>query len=67
MGASGSGKSTFSKLLRGFYQAEGGSIRIDGADIDNLLIANPHAGFEDIVHACMLAEIHDSSNNYRSA
>lgn len=86
MGPSGSGKSTLAKLLQGFYQAEGGRIRIDGTDIhnmsanalrsyfgvvpqetvlfagtlyDNLIAANPHASFEDIVHACMQAEIHD--------
>lgn len=87
MGPSGSGKSTFAKLLQGFYQPSGGSIKIDGTDIqnlsanelrhyfgvvpqetvlfsgtiyDNLLAANPHATFEQIVHAAKLAEIHDA-------
>ena len=29
-----------------------------GTIYDNLLAANPHASFEQIVHACKLAEIH---------
>ncbi|MBI1175145.1 MAG: ATP-binding cassette domain-containing protein [Sideroxydans sp.] len=29
-----------------------------GTIYDNLQLANPHAGFEDIVHACKMAEIH---------
>ena len=87
MGPSGSGKSTFAKLLQGFYQPSGGTIKIDGTDIqnlsanelrsyfgvvpqetvlfsgtiyDNLLAANPHATFDQIVHAAKLAEIHDA-------
>lgn len=36
------------------------TVLFSGTLYDNLLIANPHAGFEDIVHACMLAEIHDT-------
>ncbi len=33
VGRSGSGKSTFVKLLLRFYDAEGGTIRVDGQDI----------------------------------
>jgi len=29
-----------------------------GTVYDNLQLANPHAGFEEIVHACKMAEIH---------
>jgi len=36
MGPSGSGKSTLGKLLRGFYQAEEGSIHLDGRDLRHL-------------------------------
>ena len=75
------------KLLQGFYQPSGGTIKIDGNDIrylsanelrhyfgvvpqetvlfsgtiyDNLLMANPHATFDQVVHACKMAEIHTS-------
>jgi subfamily B ATP-binding cassette protein HlyB/CyaB len=30
-----------------------------GTLYDNLILAHPHAGFEDVVQACRLAEIHD--------
>ena len=86
MGPSGSGKSTLAKLLQGFYQAEEGSVALDGRDIrylsanelrqyfgvvpqetmlfsgtiyENLVLANPHASFEQVIQACKLAEIHD--------
>jgi subfamily B ATP-binding cassette protein HlyB/CyaB len=36
MGPSGSGKSTLGKLLQGFYQAEEGSIHLDGRDLRHL-------------------------------
>jgi subfamily B ATP-binding cassette protein HlyB/CyaB len=36
MGPSGTGKSTFAKLLLGFYPATQGSIRLDGVDIRHL-------------------------------
>lgn len=31
-----------------------------GTLYNNLLMANPHASFEEIIHACKLAEIHDT-------
>ncbi len=31
-----------------------------GAIYDNLIIANPHASFDDVVRACKFAEIHDT-------
>lgn len=31
-----------------------------GTVYDNLIVANPHAQFDQIVHACKLAEIHDT-------
>ena len=36
------------------------TILFSGTLYDNLLLANPHASFEQIVHACKLAEIHDA-------
>ncbi|MBK8336780.1 MAG: ATP-binding cassette domain-containing protein [Sterolibacteriaceae bacterium] len=35
------------------------TILFSGTLYDNLLAANPHAGFEDVVTACRMAEIHD--------
>ncbi|WP_217411092.1 peptidase domain-containing ABC transporter [Marinobacterium ramblicola] len=35
------------------------TVLFSGTLYDNLLAANPHATFEQIVHACKLAEIHD--------
>ncbi|HQS39339.1 MULTISPECIES: peptidase domain-containing ABC transporter [unclassified Polaromonas] len=87
MGPSGTGKSTLTKLLQGFYRPTEGQIKVDGIDIlhlsanelranfgvvpqetvlfsgtvyDNLLMANPHASFEQVVQACQMAEIHDA-------
>ena len=34
------------------------TILFSGTLYDNLLMANPHASFEQIVHACKVAEIH---------
>jgi subfamily B ATP-binding cassette protein HlyB/CyaB len=31
-----------------------------GSILDNLTLANPHAGFEQVITACKLAEIHDT-------
>ena len=36
------------------------TVLFSGTLYDNLLLANPHARFDEIVHACMLAEIHDT-------
>lgn len=36
------------------------TVLFSGTIYDNLILANPHAGFEQIVHACRLAEIHES-------
>jgi subfamily B ATP-binding cassette protein HlyB/CyaB len=36
------------------------TVLFSGTIYDNLLAANPHATFEQIVHACKLAEIHDA-------
>jgi subfamily B ATP-binding cassette protein HlyB/CyaB len=35
------------------------TILFSGSLYENLLMANPHASFEQIVHACKVAEIHD--------
>jgi ATP-binding cassette, subfamily B, bacterial HlyB/CyaB len=35
------------------------TILFSGTIYDNLLLANAHASFEQVVHACRLAEIHD--------
>ncbi|MDP2035442.1 MAG: peptidase domain-containing ABC transporter [Polaromonas sp.] len=87
MGPSGTGKSTLTKLLQGFYRPTEGQIKVDGVDIlhlsanelranfgvvpqetvlfsgtvyDNLIMANPHASFDQVVQACQMAEIHDA-------
>ncbi|MDR3391636.1 MAG: peptidase domain-containing ABC transporter [Sulfuriferula sp.] len=36
------------------------TILFSGTLYDNLLMANPHASFEQVVHACKMAEIHQS-------
>jgi subfamily B ATP-binding cassette protein HlyB/CyaB len=36
------------------------TILFSGTIYDNLLMANPHATFEQVVHACKMAEIHTS-------
>jgi subfamily B ATP-binding cassette protein HlyB/CyaB len=35
------------------------TVLFSGTIYDNLLMANPHATFEQVVHACKMAEIHD--------
>jgi subfamily B ATP-binding cassette protein HlyB/CyaB len=35
------------------------TVLFSGTIYDNLLMANPHANFEEIAHACRMAEIHD--------
>ncbi len=35
------------------------TILFSGALYDNLLMANPHASFDDVIRACRMAEIHD--------
>jgi subfamily B ATP-binding cassette protein HlyB/CyaB len=35
------------------------TVLFSGTLYDNLLMANPHASFEDVVRACRMAEIHD--------
>ena len=36
------------------------TILFSGTLYDNLILANPHAGFHDVIQACKLAEIHDT-------
>ena len=36
------------------------TVLFSGTLYDNLLMANPHATFDQIVHVCKMAEIHDS-------
>jgi len=36
------------------------TVLFSGSLYDNLIAANPHAGFEDVVRACKSAEIHES-------
>ncbi len=36
------------------------TVLFSGSVYDNLIAANPHAGFDDVVHACRAAEIHDT-------
>jgi subfamily B ATP-binding cassette protein HlyB/CyaB len=38
-------------------------VLFSGTIYDNLLAANPHATFEQIIHACKLAEVHDVIEN----
>ena len=34
-------------------------VSLSGTIYDNLILANPHASFEQVIHACQLAEVHD--------
>jgi len=36
------------------------TILFSGTIYDNLILANPHASFEQVTHACQLAEIHEA-------
>lgn len=36
------------------------TILFSGTIYDNLILANPHASFEQVIHACRLAEIHEA-------
>jgi subfamily B ATP-binding cassette protein HlyB/CyaB len=36
------------------------TVLFSGTIYDNLLMANPHATFDQVVHACRMAEIHDT-------
>ncbi|EFK96270.1 protein containing ABC transporter-like domain, partial [sediment metagenome] len=36
------------------------TVLFSGTIYDNLLMANPHASFEQVVHACRMAEIHSA-------
>jgi subfamily B ATP-binding cassette protein HlyB/CyaB len=36
------------------------TILFSGTIYDNLIMANPHASFEQVIHACQLAEVHDT-------
>jgi subfamily B ATP-binding cassette protein HlyB/CyaB len=36
------------------------TVLFSGTVYENLLLGNPHAGFEEVVHACRLAEIHET-------
>jgi subfamily B ATP-binding cassette protein HlyB/CyaB len=36
------------------------TVLFSGSIYDNLLMANPHATFDQVVHACRMAEIHDT-------
>jgi subfamily B ATP-binding cassette protein HlyB/CyaB len=36
------------------------TVLFSGSIYENLIAANPHAGFEDVIEACRIAEIHDT-------
>ncbi len=36
------------------------TILFSGTIYDNLILANPHASFEQVIHACQLAEVHET-------
>lgn len=49
---------TANELRAGFGVVPQETTLFSGTVLDNLLLANPHAGFEQVVRACRMAEIH---------
>jgi subfamily B ATP-binding cassette protein HlyB/CyaB len=58
MGPSGCGKSTLARLLLGFYLPQE-TVLFAGTLYDNLVMAQPHATFDEVIAACKAAEIHE--------
>jgi len=47
------------ELRRHFGVVPQETVLFSGTIYDNLLVANPHATFEQVIHACKMAEVHD--------
>ena len=47
------------ELRRNFGVVPQETVLFSGSLYENLILANPHASFEDVMRACKLAEIHD--------
>ncbi|KAG6414346.1 hypothetical protein SASPL_127066 [Salvia splendens] len=56
VGASGSGKSTAIALLQRFYDANGGTVRVDG---ENIMFGKLDATMDDVIAAAMAANAHN--------